>query len=167
MKKDKKIKDRLLGFFDLLYVKLFLINDTRQRVAAGLGLGVFSGIFPGTGPIAALFLASCLRANRASALLGSLLTNTWLSIVTFLLSIKVGSVIMRVNWQEAQRAWFVFLKDFRWINLVQISALKIIFPALLGYLVIASCLGLLSYLVALIIIISFKSRTAKKRGIAA
>jgi len=68
--------NKFRGFFQLLYLKLIKINDTPQKIAFGFGLGVFSGIFPGTGPLAALFLALILRANRASALLGSLLTNT-------------------------------------------------------------------------------------------
>jgi uncharacterized protein (DUF2062 family) len=94
------IPHKISHFFRLLYIKLFKINDSPQRIALGLGLGVFLGIIPGTGPLAALFLALLFRVNRASALLGSLLTNTWLSIVTFLLAIKVGSFIMRLNWQS-------------------------------------------------------------------
>ena len=134
----------------LILAKLFNINDTPHKIALGLGLGVFAGILPGTGPIAAIFLALAFRANRASALLGSLLTNTWLSLVTFLLSIKVGSVIMGVDWQEAYKNWLLFLKNFRLADLFKLSILKIISPAILGYMVVAASLGLLTYLMALI-----------------
>src|SRR3989338_6840109 len=100
MKKEKsswisKIKE-------WLYQNLFKINDTPQKIALGLGLGVFAGIFPGTGPLASLFLAFICRANRASALIGSLLTNTWLSIVTFLLAIKLGALMFGIKWEEIQ-----------------------------------------------------------------
>src|SRR3989338_11447506 len=90
---------RLLKF---LYLKLFKINDTPQKIALGLGLGVFAGIFPGTGPAASLFLAFIFRANRASALIGSMLTNTWLSVVTLLLAIKLGALMFGIQWEEIQ-----------------------------------------------------------------
>lgn len=132
--------------------KLFKFNDTPQRVALGFGLGVFLGIFPGTGAIAAICCAIILPINRASTLLGCLLTNTWLSVVTFLLSIKVGSLIMRVNWQEVLRDWSVFLRDFRWADLFKLSVLKIIFPVIAGYITVGLALGLLAYLITLLVL---------------
>lgn len=139
-----------------LYNKLFKINDTPQRIALGFGLGVFLGIIPGTGPIAALFLAFILRLNRAATLIGSLLTNTWLSVATFFLSIKVGSVIMKLNWQGVRNDWILFLEDFRWLNLFKLSVLKIILPVILGYFIVAFCLGLLAYLIILTILVPNK-----------
>lgn len=120
-------------FFRLLYIKLFKINDSPQRIALGLGLGVFAGIVPGAGLLAALFLAFIFRVNRASALLGSLLTNTWLSFATFILAIKVGSAIMHLDWQVVRQGW-------------------ILFPVILGYFIVSFSLGILVYLVTLIIL---------------
>lgn len=151
MKKGKKINS-ILRLFKLIYIKLFRINDKPQKVAQGLGLGVFLGIIPGTGPIAALFFASALQLNRASALLGSLLTNTWLSIVTFPLSIKVGSAILKVRWQDVYNDWFSFLKEFRWSYIFKLSILKIILPVIVGYFLVAFCLGFLVYLISLIVL---------------
>jgi uncharacterized protein (DUF2062 family) len=138
--------------------EILKINDSSQKIALGFGLGVFSGIFPGTGPLAAVFLSFIFRANYLSALLGSILTNTWLSVVTFLLAIKVGAVIMGVNWQDAQREWNFFLKNFQWAHLIKLSVLKVVFPVFLGYLLIACFAGLFSYLLVLIIL------KLKKRG---
>jgi len=147
----------------LIYLKLFRINDTPGKVAFGLGLGVFSGILPGTGPLAALFLAFILRANRASALLGSILTNTWISFLTFVLALKVGAGVFGVNWRDLQLEWDVFIKSFHWKNLLETSILKIIFPVVVGYIVIAFCLGALAYLCALIIIKSVRGQRLKRR----
>jgi hypothetical protein len=149
----KKIEsnNKIFRFFDLLYVKLFKINDTPQKIALGFGLGVFCGILPGTGPLASLFLAVLFRVNRASALLGSLLTNTWLSIVTFILAIKLGSAILGISWQQVYRAWFSSLKVLHWLELFKLSILKLIFPVILGYFVVSFCLGVLAYLLTLII----------------
>jgi len=144
------------GFLDLLYHKFFRINDTPHRVAAGLGIGVFCGIMPAMGPVAALFLALFLRVNRAAAILGSLATNTWLSIVTFLASVKLGSGLMGLNWLNVRSDWWAFLTQFRWLNLFKFSVLRIILPVIIGYVVIALFLGLVTYLTALIILLKIK-----------
>jgi len=157
--KGKIWRNKILRSLKFIYIKLFRIHDTTQRIALGLGLGVFLGIIPGTGPLAAIFLALVFRVNRAASLLGSLLTNTWLSIVTFLLSIKVGSAIMRVSWQDTRQNWIEFLKNFRLRDLWQLSTLKIIWPVIIGYLVVAFFLGAATYLIALIIVRQKKRRT--------
>lgn len=140
-----------------IYLKIFRINDTPQKISLGLGLGVFSGIFPGTGPIAALFLALVLKVNRASALLGALLTNTWLSLVTFLLSIKIGSAIMNLKWQDVYMQTTQLFKNFRFSDLLKLSFLKVVLPVTLGYLIVSLALGILTYLATLPIIIRIKN----------
>ena len=100
----------------LIYLKLFRMNDEPQKVAAGLGLGVFFGVMPGMGPLAALFFALVLRVNRAAALLGSILTNTWLSIPTFVLAVKAGSLITGISCRDINLGWRSLIKDFRWVG---------------------------------------------------
>lgn len=148
-------------FFGLIYRKLFEINDTPQKISLGLGLGVFSGIFPGTGPLAAVFLALILRANRASSLIGSPLTNTWLSWVTFILAVKIGAVIIGLNWQIVRHDWVAFFVGFHWLRLLKLSTLKLILPALLGYIIVAFCAGLAAYLACLILLTSLKKHLLK------
>lgn len=154
--KNSSAKNKLINVIKKLYATLFLINDTPHKIALGVGLGVFAGIMPGTGLIAALFLAFIARANRAAALLGSLMTNTWLSIVTFLLSIKVGSGIMGLDWESVYRDYLIFLKNFQWVKLFKIAIIKLVLPLILGYVVIAAALGLLVYLVTFITIKGIK-----------
>lgn len=131
---------------------LFSINDAPEKIALGFGLGVFAGIMPGTGPIASLFLAFIFRANRASALVGSLITNTWLSFVTFILAVKTGSWLTKISWQDVKASWDIFIKNFSWQALFKISVLKTILPVMLGYIVVAFCLGVAAYLTALILL---------------
>ena len=149
-------------FLKYLYLKLFRIHDTPQRIALGLGVGVFMGLIPGTGPIAAVVIAIVLRVNRASALLGSILTNTWLSILTFFLSIKIGSAIIRVDWHEAHRGWMEFLKDFRFTSFFKLATLKVIMPVLTGYIIVGLCLGSIAYLTALLIIKAIKHESKNR-----
>ncbi|MDD2679675.1 MAG: DUF2062 domain-containing protein [Candidatus Omnitrophica bacterium] len=143
---------KLIRLKNFLYEKLFKINDTPQRIALGFGLGIFAGILPGTGPLAALFLALVFRVNRAAALLASLLTNTWMSFATFLLAIKAGSAIFTISWQDLQLEWFILIKHWHWQNLFNVSILRIILPVAAGYFLISFCLGLIAYLAVLIII---------------
>ncbi|MCX5705099.1 MAG: DUF2062 domain-containing protein [Candidatus Omnitrophica bacterium] len=158
----KKEGNKLQRFFKLIYLKLFRINDTPQKIALGFGLGVFLGILPGTGPIAALCCAFLFRLNRAAAFLGSLLTNTWLSIVTFVLSVKVGSFMMNMEWHKVYQGWLAILKDFHWANLFKLSVLEIAFPVLLGYFIISLCAGILGYIISLIAVIQVRKSKEKK-----
>lgn len=163
MKRQKNHK--ILRFLKLIYLKLFRIHDTPQRIALGVGIGVFLGIVPGSGPIAAVFMALVLRVNRAAALLTSLATNTWLSILTFPLSIKLGASIMRVDWQDVQRTWLEFWKDFKMITLFKLATLEVVFPVIIGYLAVSFCLGLIAYLVTLMIITQIKHENKNRINI--
>ncbi len=147
---------------NFIFAKLFKINDSAGKVALGVGLGVFAGLLPGTGPAAALLLALVFRANRAAALLGSLLTNTWLSVVTFILAIKAGSVILKMDWHLVQQQAQGLLKNFGWAKFFRLSFFEVLLPVMVGYLVIGLVLGALSYFLTLLIIRSnfFGNKTA-------
>ena len=132
--------------------RLRRLLDSKIAIALGVGLGVFSGLMPGTGPAAALFLAFIFRANRAAALLGSILTNTWLSVVTFILAVKAGSMVLGRHWQEVYQKAQSLIRDFHWVSFFKLSLLDVVFPLVIGYLIIGLFLGLLSYLVVLMII---------------
>ena len=149
----KKLKSRnnILRFFRLIYLKIFGINDSPRKIAQGMALGVFAGIIPGMGPIAALFLAFIFHTNRASALLGSIVSNTLISLATFFLSIKLGSVIIGLDWSAAYREWLNLIRNFSLAQLLSTSILKIILALLIGYAVIAIVLGLLTYLLTLVL----------------
>ncbi|MBM3250530.1 MAG: DUF2062 domain-containing protein [Candidatus Omnitrophica bacterium] len=151
-KKGNGLK-RLLKF---VYIKLVRINDSPQRIALGLGAGTALGILPGTGPIAALCVAWLLRINRMAALLGSLLTNTWLSLVTFLASVRIGSLILRLDWHEVYGAWLEFLKNISWKNFLKLPFLKVILPVAFGYLVVALVVGSVVYFITIVILMGVK-----------
>ena len=125
-----------MRWLKLIYLKLFRINDSPQKVAVGLGLGVFFGIMPGLGPLAALFFAFLFRVNRAAALLGSILTNTWMSIAVFVLAVKAGFLITGISYKDFSKSW---------IGIASI---------IIGYMAVSLCVGVSAYLAALIVIIS-------------
>ncbi len=141
----KKIRQFVLW----LYRKLFRINDSPQRTALGFGLGVFLGVLPGAGPVAAVTLALIFKVNRAAALAGSLLTNTWLSVAAFLLSLKVGAFLTGSDWQVIKGQYSSLIKDFHFKELFNTAVLEIIFPLVVGYVVIGLAAGFLAYLLTL------------------
>lgn len=160
--RSKNPINHLLRFGKLAYLKLVRINDSDQKVAIGFGMGVFLGVMPGIGPVAALACALVFRVNRASALLGSLLTNTWLSVVTFIWSVKAGSAMTGLEWQKAYQDWAELLRGFHFPGLFKFSAVKIIFPVVLGYFVVSLTIGFLAYLFALLIIRNSKKIRYRK-----
>ncbi|MFH1825233.1 MAG: DUF2062 domain-containing protein [Candidatus Firestonebacteria bacterium] len=63
--------------FRYIYLKLVRTNDTPPKVALGVAIGVFLGVFPtfGVGLILAYFFAWLLKVNKAAAVLGGLIMN--------------------------------------------------------------------------------------------
>ena len=121
--------------------KLFRIDDSPFRIALGFGLGVFAGVMPGVGPVAALALAFLFRVNRASALLGSLLFNTWFGFIILLLAVKLGAAVVGLDPEVVHKGWETLFADLSWSNLFRASALQVLVPIGLGYLLISLCLG--------------------------
>lgn len=161
---DARRPGRIDRFFRALYRKLFAINDTPQRIAAGVGLGVFCGVLPGSGPIAALFLAMLFRVNKAAALLGSILTNTWISIPVFLLSARAGALMTGSSYAVINREWSALMRDFTWGKLGALSAGRIAGPVAIGYLAVSSVIALAAYAATLGAVIIIRKRRNAGKG---
>lgn len=140
-------------------LNLLKVDNTPHKISLGLSLGVVLGILPASGLVATLVLASFLKVNRTSAIIGMLLTNTWLTVITFFLSLKLGSAILGIEMQELSKNWFLFLKNFRWEDLLRISLLKLILPIIIGYLLLALGLGVITYIITRLIFL----RTERKK----
>jgi uncharacterized protein (DUF2062 family) len=149
MPENLKINN-LSKILKLVYLEIFKIDDTPQKIALGLGIGIFAGVIPGTGPLAAIFLAYIFRANRAAALFGSLLINTWSSIIVFFFAIHVGAKVFNISWQTTKAEWDYFIDSLHWLGLFKVSVFKAMLPTLIGYLIIALILGIITYLLALL-----------------
>lgn len=143
---------KIKSFFKYIYDKLVHIDDTPHKIAAGFGLGVFFGILPGVGPVAALCIAAILKFNKISAFTAGLLTNTWLSLVTFVLSLKIGTVLTGLDWQQTYQKTQEVVKQFHWKSLIDSSILIILQPLIIGYAIIGMVAGLLSYFIILCIL---------------
>lgn len=145
-------KKKTLKVFELIYAKIVKADDSPARLASGFGLGVFCGIIPGAGPVASLFLAALFRANKAMALIGSMITNTWMSVAMFSLSIFLGSRLSGVEIEALKSEWANLTAHFSFDNLFNPAFLKVAFAVLTGYLIISILAGLLSYLLMYVFI---------------
>ena len=152
----------LKKWFKSVYHQLVEISDTPQRKALGLGLGVFLGIFPGMGPIASVVLAALLKVNKAAALLGSVLTNTWMSLVTLTLAVQLGSWLSKTDVTALKESWETATKSFSWSILKDVSLWKTLGAVGLGFLIISLTFALLVYLVAVFILQNQHSKQTVK-----
>lgn len=85
--------------FRYIYLRLVRVGGDPVHVALGFALGVFIGIFPtfGIGIPLAILLASALRWNRVSALLGTLVMNPLTTPFFWSISGAVGAAIFRAD----------------------------------------------------------------------
>jgi uncharacterized protein (DUF2062 family) len=156
--------DKVKRWARFLYLKLFRINDTPLKIALGFGLGAFVGVMPGVGPVVALMLAFLFRVNRVSALLGSILFNTWVGLVALLLAVKVGAFVMGRNYQEIYTAATGIFKDFKWEKLWDLSVNDVLLPIGVGFLIISACVAVLSAVVVYAVVIKIRSRRTARVG---
>ena len=79
-----------------IYLRLVRQDDGPEKVAKGVGLGVFIGIFPtfGVGTVAAILIASWAKWNRASAVLGTFIMNPLFNPFFVSLSVLTGNLFV-------------------------------------------------------------------------
>lgn len=91
--------------FRYIYLRLVRVGGDPVHVALGFSLGVFLGVFPtfGIGIPIALVLASFLRWNRVSAVLGTLVMNPLTTPFFWSLSGAVGAGIFQTDAHKVLR----------------------------------------------------------------
>ncbi|MFH0754260.1 MAG: DUF2062 domain-containing protein [Candidatus Omnitrophota bacterium] len=142
---------RIVRWARFFYLKFVRIHDSPHKIALGFSLGVFLGIIPFTGVLAAIFIASVLRVNRVSAVLGSFLVNTWVTIPFFLMSIRIAASLSHSTSENIIRECSLLWNDFHWARLLETTAPKVFLPVVLAYFLLSLFTGIIMYVLALII----------------
>lgn len=98
--------ERCRRIFRYIYLRLIRVGGDPVHIALGFSLGVFLGVFPtfGIGIPLSLLLASVLRWNRVSAMLGSLVMNPITTPFFWTLSGMLGAAIFRVNASKVMKS---------------------------------------------------------------
>ena len=140
--------------------KLLGINDSTQRIALGAGLGLFLGVFPGTGPIAALVTAFIFRVNKAASLAGALAVNTWINVVSFPLAIAIGALATNTDPADISREWSLATDPFIWQRFLSFLFHQAILSLLAGYTLIGLMLGGAGYAATFAVITQIRRKRA-------
>ncbi|MBI5047496.1 MAG: DUF2062 domain-containing protein [Deltaproteobacteria bacterium] len=96
-KKNHSRFTKIKRWIKLHYYKIVRIDDPPYKIARGVAIGVFMGIFPTPfiGPLLAILGAYILKANKAASVLGSLIMNPLTTPLFWMLSAAVGAAIMQ------------------------------------------------------------------------
>ncbi len=150
----KKIRDNLLG-----------IDDSPNKIALGFGLGLFLGVLPGTGILAAVVCSVALRVNKAASLAGALLVNTWINIVAFPFALIVGGFVFRIDPALLKVKWLALLDDFTWNALLDTLILYAALAVFVGYLLLGLVMGIVGYAICLFAVVWTRKNLAKEKKV--
>jgi uncharacterized protein (DUF2062 family) len=138
-----------------IYLRLVRQNSNPDKVAKGLALGVFLGIFPtfGVGSPLALLASSWLGWNRAAALLGTLIANPLLNPFFLSLSVIAGNFVVPSEFR-------IVMDSFRqgdwWPRLLNLLPIYLV-----GNLLVSTLFAALAYVTGLIVVTKYRKRHAK------
>ncbi len=118
--------------------KVFLIDDTPHKIAGGAALGVSLGIIPGAGPIASFALAYVFRLNRLAALAGSLIVNSWLTVVILPAAAFLGGFIFQKDYGKLVENFEESYNLGQSIVPTKIIFLDFALPLLAGFFILAA-----------------------------
>ncbi len=144
--------DKIRTWLNGLYLQLTGVDEPPAHVAFSFAIGVFLGILPFTGVLAAIAISFWLKLNKPAAVLGSAVTNTWLGLITLGLAVKIGAFICRLDWVDLNAHFQSIIKDFTWSKLNDAQLLKIILAVGVGYIVISLILAAVSFCLAYAVI---------------
>lgn len=150
------------------YTRVVRINDSPQKVAAGLAVGVLLGILPtfGLGIVIALPLAIAFKFNKAAAILGCLIMNPLTTPFFWTASSILGAFVANRDWHRILDMVQSFSAHFRWVDLTTPKGWALILKGLgagihvylVGNLLLALFFATLSYLVALHLTKAYRER---------
>ncbi len=154
-----------MGFKERLkraYLRIVKAHDTPHRIALGFGIGVFYGLFPFIGVIFTLVTAIIFKANKASALVGCFVTNTWMSFILALPSVKIGAKLFGLDYRAVWEDVRHYLKLSNIKDIFKEASGDVIIPSVVGFLVIAFIIAVAGYFVSLFLILRYKGLKAKE-----
>jgi uncharacterized protein (DUF2062 family) len=159
--KAKKGRRDVKRWLRYQYFKLTRLNDSPEKVAGGLALGVVLGIMPtfGLGVVLAVLIAGPFKVNRASAIIGTLVMNPWTTPFFWALSYLAGSIVLGNNISET----ISVIKSIDthtglWKN---IMAHRLLLPYVIGNIIVTAMAAASFYVAALYVV--KESRKAKMK----
>ncbi len=172
------IKNSKKGIFNvtkrwikLQYLKIIRIDDTPEKIALGMALGIAAGILPtfGLGIIFAIFLALLFKANKISAVIGTMIMNPWTSVFFWTLSYILGELIIHQNIAPNVASAITEIKYMEGLSILEmlkefisLAGKEILLPYLIGNIILTMVLSVGFYFITLKMVIAY--RKVKKEG---
>ncbi len=155
-KKNHPRLTRIKRWLKLHYYKVMRIDDPPEKIARGVAIGVFMGIFPtfGLGIILSIISAYILKANRAAAVLGSFIMNPLTTPFFWAISSAVGAVIL---WEDKEVV-MASVKNHHLLNGMGWAFLVY----LVGALVVSTLFAALSYFITKKWVVEHRKHKAMK-----
>ncbi len=136
-----------------LIKKLARVDDSPERIARGVAIGVLWGIIPTFG-FAILFslpTAVFLRANKLSAILGTFVANPFTTPFIYAFEYKIGQLVLRTT--PLPFSWSLFRLE----NLLNLSR-----SLLVGGFLLATGTTIITYFLTFRIILGYRRRKSLK-----
>jgi uncharacterized protein (DUF2062 family) len=143
-----------------IYLRLVRQNDEPDKVAKGVGLGVFLGIFPtfGVGTILAVLIATWVKWNRASSVLGTFIMNPFFNPFFMSLSVLTGNLLVPSRFR-------ITVESFRGGRLWS-GFFHAVPVYLLGNILVSTVFAVLAYWLTLGAVKAYQQRRATRRLVA-
>jgi len=153
---NRKWRERARRWGRLVYLRLVRQHGEPDRVAKGLGLGVFLGIFPtfGVGTVLAVLLATWVKWNRASAALGTFIMNPFFNPFFLSLSVIVGNLLVPPQFRIAVET---FRNGKLWSGFLRAAPVY-----LLGNLLVSTFFALLAYALGFAALVEYRRKRAAR-----
>ncbi len=146
------------------YIKLLRINDTPEKIAGGLALGVAIGVLPsfGLGVIVAVLVAGRIGVNRASAVIGTLVMNPWTAAFFWAASYLVGALLLGYDLSETIKV----IEGLRsqqdlWANIL---GKRLILPYIIGNAFVTAFTAAFYYVVGFYSVRAYRRAKARRRA---
>jgi len=155
----KKNKKKTWGVhFKKLYKKIVGINDSPQKIARGVAIGIFWGVMPTFG-LAILFsvpTAILLRANKIASILSSFISNPLTTPFFLGFGYKIGEYILNSPKDNIPSlSWEIIKTEYLW----EISK-----SLLIGTTILATIIALSVYIVTLKVIQRHRRKVIKEEN---
>jgi len=143
--------------------RLLHTHDTEERTSVAFAMGVFFGFSPflGLHTLLALIVAFVFRLNRVAAVVGVYINTPWTMVPVAIASTSLGYRVLRHAGYPYERFDWTELGSFHfWANLP--AEIRIhyhtLYPFFLGSMICSTILSLLSYLLCLWFIRTYRHK---------
>lgn len=141
---------------NLFLKKLAGINDSPHKISSGAAIGVFFGVLPFAGLVVSVLVAAIFRVNKIGALIGCLLTNTWISLLCAIFAVNIGAEFFNIDSSEAVEVLSGLFKNFNIPQFLKVSSREFFLPFITGFFFVAFLFSVLAYFLTSLLIYLYK-----------